>query len=347
MPVLGHLLLAFAAIATIWLLSGLLIDATDRVAKRYQKPGFAVAFFILGILTSISELSVATSATLEKVPQVSAGNLLGASTVIFLLIIPLLAALGNGIPMQNGLRKQNLVLLLLLVLLPSLLAIDGSVSMMEGVVMLMGYVILILRLHKKRPAGEVAKDALERTQFELVGGRRATAVDTMKIAVSAVLIFVAGNILVDESVFLAAWMGVPVSFIGLMLLSIGTNIPELVIAIRCVVGKHKDIAFGDYLGSAAFNTAIFGFLPLANGGFVLERSEAIVNSAVLGVGLVLFFLFGLTKNIISRRESLILLFMYALFLVLQVGNAIRIADPSLPNDALKRAAPLSQMSSHP
>jgi cation:H+ antiporter len=347
MPVIGHILLALGAVATVWLLSGQLIDATDRVAKRYHKPGFAVAFFVLGILTSISELSVATNATLERVPQVSAGNLLGASTVIFLLIIPLLAALGNGIPMEGGLQRSNLVVLLLVVLLPSLLAMDGSVSVIEGVVMLMAYAILILRLQKKRPAAEVAKDALERTQQELVGGRRATAVDTIKIAVSAVLIFVAGNILVDESVYLAGWLGVPVSFVGLMLLSIGTNIPELIIAVRCVVGKHKDIAFGDYLGSAAFNTAIFGFLPLANGGFILERSEAVVNAAVLGTGLALFFLFGWSKNILSRRESLALLFLYAAFLVLQVGNAVRIADPGAPDDTLKRAAPLSQVSAHP
>ncbi len=347
MPLIGHILLAFGAIATIWLLSGSLIDATDRVAKRYHKPGFAVAFFVLGILTSVSEMSVATNATLQHVPQVSAGNLLGASTVIFLLIIPLLAVLGNGIPMDRSLRPSNTMLLLFTVLFPSLCALDGKVSVIEGVLMFALYAVLVWRIRKHNPMEGVAQDALEQTHRELIGGRHATAVDTVKIAVSAVLIFVSGNILVGESVFFAQLLSVPVSFIGLILLSIGTNIPELVIAIRCVIGRHKDIAFGDYMGSAVFNTPIFGFLALANGDFILERSEAVVNSVVLGIGLLLFFVFARSKNMLSRAESIVLLTLYAVFLALQLGNAVRLSNMHLPNDMLlKSAAPghLSQAS---
>ncbi|MDD5470069.1 MAG: hypothetical protein PHO92_04715, partial [Candidatus Peribacteraceae bacterium] len=83
-----HLCLLFLAAAVIWLLSGMLINATDRVARRYKRPGFAVAFFVLGFLTSIGEMSVAFNSTMQGVPQVSAGNLIGGSIVMFFLIIP-------------------------------------------------------------------------------------------------------------------------------------------------------------------------------------------------------------------------------------------------------------------
>ncbi|HRH93476.1 MAG TPA: hypothetical protein PKV72_02995 [Candidatus Peribacteria bacterium] len=341
MPLFGHILLALGATATIWMLSGSLIDATDRVAKRYHKPGFAVAFFVLGILTSVSEMSVAVNASLEHVPQVSAGNLLGASTVIFLLIIPLLAALGNGIPMDRSLRPSNTILLLFTVLVPSFFALDGMITVTEGVLMIALYGVLVWRIRKYNPIEGVAQDALERTQRELVGGKHATAADTVKIAVSAVLIFISGNILVGESVFFAQVFSVPVSFIGLMMLSIGTNIPELVIAIRCVIGKHKDIAFGDYMGSAVFNTPILGFLAIVNGNFALEKSEALVNAVILGVGLLLFYVFARSKNMLSRGESIVLLVLYAAFLFLQFGNAVRISNQSIPDDTLlKQAAPV-------
>ena len=63
MQIASHALLFALSAAVIWFLSGILIDATDRVAKRYKKPGFAVAFLVLGLLTSIGEFSVATNAT--------------------------------------------------------------------------------------------------------------------------------------------------------------------------------------------------------------------------------------------------------------------------------------------
>lgn len=343
MTTLGHALLAIAAGTVIWLLSGTLIDAIDRVAKRYHKPGFAVAFFILGILTSVSEMSVATNATLEHVPQVSAGNLLGASTVIFLLIIPLLAVLGNGIPATSVLLPSNMILVLAVTLLPSVLALDGAVSPLDGLLCITTYVWLVWRVHRSHPLEPSASQVLDDTQKELTGSVRATALDTLKIAAAAVLIFICGNVLVDESVYFAELFSVPVSFVGLMVLSIGTNLPELVIAIRCVVAKHKDIAFGDYMGSAAFNTPIFGILPLFAGTFAIESSEALLTCVLLGVGLALFFFFIRGKRVFTRTEGAMLLVLYACFLALQIGNIMRIGTGKPRDTLLRSAAPeLSQ-----
>ncbi|MDD4319584.1 MAG: hypothetical protein PHW10_04660 [Candidatus Peribacteraceae bacterium] len=339
MSTIPHILLFLLAGAAIWFLSGLLIDAVDRVAKRYNKPGFAVAFFVLGMLTSISEFSVAVNATLEGVPQVSAGNLMGASLVLFLLLVPLLAVLGNGIPMTRAIRPSNVALLLLIVLLPALLALDGAVLPVEGVALLLLYAALIFRLRKKHPAEETAADALQDTRRELLNSRHAGAADAGKIIVGGILIFVAGNLLVQESVYFAQMLRIPVSFIGLLLLAIGTNIPELVIAIRCILGRHKDIALGDYLGSAATNSLIFCLLAVANGPFLIESSEVLVTSVLFGAGLGLFYLFSRSKEILSRKEGAVLLALYALFLATQILNAARLSREETPLEALRHAAP--------
>ncbi len=339
MPIFGHAIVFFLSASVIWLLSGILIDATDAVAKRYNKSGFAVAFFVLGFLTSIGEIAVAVNATIEGVPQVSAGNLLGASLVILLLIIPILAILGGGIPMTKTLLPSNVALLLFIVLLPSLLALDGNVTVTEGFVMLLLFASLLFRIQKKRPAEETAAEALQSTERELLHTKHATLFDGAKIAGGAILIFLAGGILVRESVYFSALLGIPYSFVGLLFLSIGTNVPEIVIAVRCVLGRHKDIAFGDYMGSAAANTLLFGLLPLTNGAFTIEISEMAVTFSVFAVGLSLFFLFSRTKEILSRREGVVLFSLYLLFMVMQIFNAVRLSDARLPEESLKRAAP--------
>ena len=269
-------------------------------------------------------------------PQVSAGNLLGASLVILLLIIPLLAVLGNGIPMMRVMQQGNMVLLLGIVLLAPLLAIDGNVTVTEGIVMILLYFTLTYRLQKKQPADVTAAKALKLTEKALIHKRIATAHDTVKIAVGIVMIFIAGSVLVDESVYFARLLHIPISIIGLLVLSIGTNIPEIVIAVRCVIGRHKDIAFGDYMGSTAANTLIFGILVIANGSFPIEPSEALLTFVIFAVGCTLFYVFSKSKGDFSRKEGAILVALYVLFLCFQITNAVRLHDAA-PVDTLSNA----------
>lgn len=329
MTILPHLLLFGLSAAVIWGLSGILVAATDRVAKRYHRPGFGVAFFVLGILTSVSEISVAANATMKGVPQISAGNLIGGSLVIFLLIIPLLATMGGGIQMKKVLTQRSVAFVLAVVILPALFIVDGRVSKPEGILMIVTYLALFYVLEKKKPTEAMVTQAAGDVSAELVSRRRATMLDVAKVTVAGALIFVAGKILVDESLFFAHALSIPPSLVGLILLSIGTNAPEIVIAIRCVVGKRKDIAFGDYMGSAAANTLVMGFLPLLNGSFSVERSEFVSTFALLMVGLALFFWFSRSKQDISRREGGMLLAVYGLFMLFQLVNVLHFANDSI------------------
>lgn len=322
--ILHHGGLFLLSLSVIWLLSGKLIDVTERVALRYNKPGFAVAFFVLGFFTSISEISVAVNATIEGVPEIAAGNLVGASIVIFLLIIPLLAIVGKRIDLDHAISRRNLGLTLFIVTVPALCAMDGTVGRREGVMLLLLYATLIYRLRKRNTLEETIEETVEDVRKELLRTRRTTALDLLHIAGAAFLIFVAGNVLVDESVFFTDLIGVPHSIAGLLILSIGTNIPELMIAIRSALSGRMDIAFGDYLGSAVANVPLLGLVTLAHGTFSLHAGEFIISFGTLAIGLSLFFLFARSKNDINRREGSILLLCYLLFLVLQItGTALR------------------------
>ncbi|MDD5623698.1 MAG: hypothetical protein PHI23_03240 [Candidatus Peribacteraceae bacterium] len=319
MTLLSHTLLFLLALGIIWMISGSIIGAVDRVAKRYHKPKFAVAFFTLGILTSISEISVAFNATLEGVPSVSAGNLVGASIVIFFLIIPLLAICARSIDLDHTIRWSTLLVALCVIAVPSLVALDGVVQRKEGVLLLLLYCALIIRISRKRPLEEMIGGPVTDVHKELISSKYATLRDSLSIGGGAILIFLAGNMLVDESVFFTSLWGVPASLAGLLVLSIGTNTPELILAIRSALSRHTDIAFGDYLGSTAANTVLFSLLPFANGPFTLDIAEFTASFFILTIGLAVFALFARSKNSLSRGEGAALLLFYICFLIAQIG----------------------------
>ncbi|MDD5041894.1 MAG: hypothetical protein PHX87_05890 [Candidatus Peribacteraceae bacterium] len=321
MTISYHVLLFCLALGGTWVVSGFIIGAIDRVARRYRKSRFSVAFFVLGILTSIGEISVAVNSTIEGVPPVSAGNLMGASIVIFFLIIPLLAICARSIDLGQTIRWSTLLFALCVVAAPSLATWDGVVLREEGLSLLLLYGILIIGIRRKQRAVEqIMEDISTHVHRKLLSRKRATLYDSLCIVGGAVFIFVAGKMLVNESIYFTSLWGVPVSLAGLLVLSIGTNIPELILAVRSALSRHTDIAFGDYLGSAAANTMIFGLLPLVNGPFMLDRTEFVGSFFILIIGLTIFALFARTKNALSRSEGIALITLYGGFLLVQIAS---------------------------
>ena len=312
MELLVQIIIFAASVAIVWFFAGMLIDAVNRIAARYCKTGFFTAFFILGALTSISELSVALNATLVGVPSVSVGNLTGASLVVMLFIVPLLAVANRGISLNSAVSSRGLLAILAVIALPTLLVIDGDVTRSEGLLAALAYLALAFALYRRRKAINACDP-----EVLTIGNARPFLEDLGRILLGAIAICIAAHFLVDEAVYFARLLDVPVSLISLVLLSVGTNVPEIVIAIRAVLRGRSDIAFGDYLGSAAMNTFVFALLALVNGTFLLESRGFVVTAVITVTGFAFLYVFARTKAIISRGEGIALLFFYGAFLVLQ------------------------------
>ncbi len=311
-----HIILFLTSIGIVWFFSGLIVDAIDRMAARFHKSSFTVAFFVLGFLTSISEFSVMVNSTLAGAPQISAGNLSGASFIILLFIIPLLAIIGNGIQVKNTLPKKHLALVLAVIALPTLFLLDGEVVFSEGVVSLIGYGILIYFIRKHKPR---LPDVIEGVKNKLVDKHDSTFMDILKLVVGAISIFFAGYLLVQEVIYFSGILGIPNSAIGLIVLSLGTNVPELAIAIRSIGKQKNNIAFGDYLGSAVANTLLFGLLILLNGNFGVTGEQFFVTAGLMIAGFIAFYISASSKRKISRFEGCVLICFYILFLITQIS----------------------------
>lgn len=331
MIIFGHALLFLVSAAIIWFFGGLLIDSIDRVAKRFHQSGFTVAFFVLGFLTSISEISVMVNSTINHAPQISAGNLSGASLVILLGIIPLLAIVGKGIELKQTIHRSHMAFALVAIAIPTLFLLDGSVGINEGIISILAYGTMLYLIKNGNHHG--VGDVLGEVREELVDPEhdraRTTLKDIGKILLGAVFIFVAGHFLVEEAVFFSNFLHVPASLIGLLVLSIGTNVPEIVIAVRSILRHRSDIAFGDYLGSALTNTLIFGLLPLLNGRFTIAQpGEFMLTAVLMVIGFTALYNLAVSGRRLTRDEGKTLLFLYGIFFAAQAVSFIRLANVS-------------------
>jgi cation:H+ antiporter len=312
MLLLFHGGLFVLAFLLIWSCAGFLIGAIERIARYFHRSGFVTAFILLGLLTSLTEISVAFNSSWQGVPQISVGNLGSASLVIFFLIIPILAMFGNGIRLQNTLNKKHLALALGVISLPPLIAATGTLTRLHGVGLIAAYSVLLYCVSQNHITPP------RRGPVKTNGQRLSLLRSLGMLLVSAIIIFLAGRLLVRETIYFSEALLLPSSLIGLLVLSVGTNLPELTIALRAVLENRKTIAFGDYIGSAATNTLVLGVLIMGNGSFVVERLEFMIAASVMVLGLGLFWIFARSKYAISRTEGLLLFLVYVVFLTIQL-----------------------------
>jgi len=135
------------------------------------------------------------------------------------------------------------------------------------------------------------------------------------IILGIIMVLVSSNYLVEKTILFGQILRISPFVISLIVLSLGTNLPELSLAIKSVVSRKKEVAFGDYVGSAAANTSLMGGLTLLNGGEVTVVNHFIRPFIFALGGLMLFFFFSRSRNNISRQEGLILLLVYIIFLI--------------------------------
>ena len=301
----------------IWFASGLVIRGVQRFSKDTKISTFATSFLLLGVLTSLTEISVGLNAVLDKKPSIFVGNLIGGSFVILILIVPLLAIFRGGITFKHKLDVKRLVFFLVLVASPSFVTLDGRVSTHDAWLILILYLLFFNFFQNGEHILDKLNDGHDKHSLKK---------DILGMVIGAILIFIAGKILVDQTIVLSQILGVPPLLVSMLILSIGTNLPELTIAARSIKNRSSEIAFGDYIGSAATNVALFAILTFIHGPFTLETRGFTPIFFIIISGYVLFFLFSRLKNRLSPGEGMMLILVYIIFLLFQISEIYTLSN---------------------
>ncbi len=307
-----NIIFYFISFFLIWYASGIIVNSLTRFTKKLKLSTFAVSFFVLGILTSIPEFAVGINSIIQQKPGIFIGNLLGASLTLFILVIPILAVLGNGVKMVHQLSTDNLIFTLLFVAAPTFLIADNVLTRTESVFLILMYVILFYFIEKKHGLFVNIREGLENFKD------KNAAEDIIELLLACVIVFVTSQYIVTQTIYFSELLSVSPFLISIVVLSIGTNLPELSLAIRAVMAGKREVALGDYLGSAAANSLLFGIFTFLNGARINIETYSYKTMGMMLLGLGVFYFFSRSKQDISRREGKILLLVYLLFLVVEI-----------------------------
>lgn len=136
------------------------------------------------------------------------------------------------------------------------------------------------------------------------------------LIVGIVLMTYSSDKAVDHSVKIASALRISPLIIGLVLVSIGTDLPEIVNSIiSCAVG-HADIELGDSLGSVFTQmTLVIGLLPFLAGKFKVKKKEVLIIGACEVLALILAVSIA-EKGYFTRINALFLVASWPVFILL-------------------------------
>lgn len=295
----------------VWWGTGLVVNAVTSLSQSFKISAFTLSFFVLGILTSLPEITIGITALSRNEAPIMVGNLVGATLVVFLLIIPLLAISGGNVRLPKSLHRPQLILSLLTVLTPAILIADRSLHIWEGVFAICLYLTLFIVLSRR-------ESLYEKILAKLHSTRHISQYRLPKIILGMALVSIASGYIVNAAEYFAHALNWSPFIVGLLIVSLGTNIPELSLVIRAAFSHKSEVALADYIGSAAANTLLIGVFSISSRGSIILPNHASVRIIILLVSLVLFYIFIRSKNTLTRREGLVLLLIYVIFVVIEI-----------------------------
>lgn len=104
------------------------------------------------------------------------------------------------------------------------------------------------------------------------------------VVLGFVILFASSDLLVKNAVHLSIQLGVPIMIISLTIVSFGTSLPELIVAIEAVLDHVSGIALGNVVGSNIMNILLVLavpalFVPFKSQGHQSQKSYVIMMAA--------------------------------------------------------------------
>ena len=186
-----------------------------------------------------------------------------------------------------------------MLLLPLLLGWNGHYSRIDGLVLILaGCIFYYFTL----------KNGTEETvDFKTDGSSKKKSF--LMLLASMVILLVGSHFMITSSLSIADSLGVNSIIIGMIVVGLGTTVPELFFALQSVKKHDDSLAIGDILGTVlADATIVVGIIALIAPFEFPVRIIYFTGVVMLTASCVLFYLMKSGKSLTKREANVLFLF---------------------------------------
>jgi cation:H+ antiporter len=312
----GHIAILLVGLVVTLGGAELLVRGAVFLARRLNVSEMIVGLTVVAYGTTAPEAVVSINATLEGVPAIAVGNVVGSNIANILLILGLAATispihLSGRTPTRGALQTTAAAILFVI------LAFSGTLTWVSGVVLLVLAVSTTVYgyLADRKDQAALAMYAEEVSEFS--GSLHSLPVALLFVVAGAAGVIVGAHYLLEGAVAIARVLGVPEVVIGLTLVAVGTSLPELATAVVAALRGHPQVAAGNVLGANVFNVlVILGIASILRPLSIDPKIASFDMWAMLAATIVLLYCV-VWRHGVSRALGVLFLICYGLYIAAQ------------------------------
>ena len=278
----------------------------ERLAENFHLSKYTVGFIIVAIISILPETFISINAAIEGIPAFGLGMLFGSNiadlTLVFAVII---LTAGRSLKVESNVLKNRAYSFLLL--LPLVLGLDGHFSRPEGMVLIIaGAIFYYITL----------KDGTDGSPYLHNGEGRIK--NFLMLLLSMAILLVGAHFTVTSATAIAGYLGISPILIGMLVVGLGTTMPELFFSLRSVKKDDDSLAIGDILGTVlADATVVVGVLALISPFAFPQKIIYITGAFMVAASFILFHVMRSGRTI-SKKEAYFLFFFWLMFVLAEL-----------------------------
>jgi cation:H+ antiporter len=292
-----------------------LVKGAARLAGSFGASPLVIGLTIVAWATSAPELIVNVSAAAQGSSEMALGNIIGSNIVNIGLCLGVMALM-FPVKISWDLIRREMPIMIGAAVLAFLLCLDGVVSRIDGAILFLcflGFSVLVYVLVRREQRLVSATLAQYEQEEGLIDSKVNRLFEAGRLAAGLLCLILGANLTVDGATAIARTIGVSEFVIGLTLVAFGTSLPEFAASLVAAARRQTDIAVGNIIGSNIANVlGILGMTAIVQPVGVTADSLQVQIPVMLGFSLLILLLSF--DRIIRRREAVLLLSCYAVFI---------------------------------
>ena len=293
------------------------VEGSSSVAKTFNVPSLIIGMTIVAMGTSLPELAVSVTASMTGNNTLAVSNVAGSNIFNLMVVCGACALFAPLTIEKNTLLKEFPFSIICAGLLVVLGFLGMSLGRVDGIIFLVIFMVYLLWMIRSAKQARNAEDKLEKEEEEFVE-EEIKILPMWKcllfIVGGMIAIKFGGDFVVDGASAIAAGFGLSQTLIGLTIVALGTSLPELVTSIVAARKDEVDMALGNVIGSNIFNILLILGVAAAISPITFLM-ENIIDIVILIVMSLVVWIFAWTSKEINRKEGIMMLLMYAVYMV--------------------------------
>ncbi len=294
-----------------------IITQSERIALRFNISEFIIGATLIALGTSLPEMATSIAANLEGKPEIAVANAVGSNILNITLVLAVTLIITRCFVSKRDFFAKDSIWVLMPILIFLLMSIDGVISRFDAIlliILMIAYLIYLIQ-----DSNRLDTDYLKEDRKKPFSWLKSIAL----LVIGFIFVVLGAHFAVDSASSIAKSFGISQWVIGVILVSFGTSLPELVVSVSAVLKGKTEMAIGNIIGSNLANiTMVIGVSALVK-DLPIDVHRYIFDLSIMTASTIIF-IYIMANKLYSRPAGISLLILLALF----IENALNGLTPT-------------------